>query len=91
MKRNEIQQKFVDIVRDELGYDETTVITASTRLEEDLEADSLDCVEIIMAVENEYNITISEDYDFDNLTVGQCVDRIVELIEKQKNESNETL
>lgn len=83
MNKKEILKKFVEIVRDTLGYDEKQLIYEGSRLEEDLEADSLDCVEIIMAVENEYNITIPEDYDFENMTVGQCVDRIVELINKR--------
>lgn len=76
MKRNEIQQKFVDIVRDELGYDETTVITASTRLEDDLDADSLDCVEIIMQTEHEFDIIIPVEETFQGLTISDCVDYI---------------
>jgi acyl carrier protein len=48
------------VVADKLGA-EAEEITEDTRFQEDLEADSLDLVELIMALEDEYSIQISDE------------------------------
>ena len=48
------------VVADKLGA-EVDEITEDTRFQEDLEADSLDLVELIMALEDEYSIQISDE------------------------------
>ena len=48
------------VVADKLGA-EIGEITEDTRFQEDLEADSLDLVELIMALEDEYSIQISDE------------------------------
>ncbi len=48
------------VVADKLGA-EIAEITEDTRFQEDLEADSLDLVELIMALEDEYSIQISDE------------------------------
>ena len=48
------------VVADKLGA-EVEEITEDTRFQEDLEADSLDLVELIMALEDEYSIQISDE------------------------------
>lgn len=48
------------VVADKLGA-EADEITEETRFQEDLEADSLDLVELIMALEDEYSIQISDE------------------------------
>lgn len=53
--------KVVEIIADQLGLDSTEDITPSTSLMKDLEADSLDAVEIIMAIEDEFGIEISDE------------------------------
>ncbi len=53
--------KIKEIVKDQLGLDENTEITAATSLMGDLEADSLDAVEIIMAIEDEFSIEIPDE------------------------------
>ena len=47
--------KIKEIIVDQLSVDES-MVTADTNLMKDLEADSLDAVEIIMAIEEEYGI-----------------------------------
>jgi acyl carrier protein len=65
------------IVVDLLGAVPDTV-TAEARFREDLEADSLDLVELIMAFEEEFGGTISDDEAQQITTVGQVVKYIDE-------------
>lgn len=54
-------EKVKEIVIEQLGVDEDVVITAETSLMKDLEADSLDAVEVIMALEDEFDIEIPDE------------------------------
>lgn len=69
-----------EIIIDELGLDETIEVTETTSMMNDLEADSLDAVEIIMALEDEFDIEIPDEAaeGFDN--IGD----IVKFIEANK-------
>lgn len=58
-----------------LGVDEAK-ITREARFREDLEADSLDIVELIMALEDKMSIEISDEDAQSITTVGQAVDYI---------------
>ena len=55
-----IFEKVKDIIIEQLQVDESEV-TMDTNLMKDLSADSLDAVEIIMAIEDEYGIEIPEE------------------------------
>ena len=52
--------KVRDIIVDQLSVDES-MVAMDTNLMKDLEADSLDAVEIIMAIEEEYGIEIPDE------------------------------
>lgn len=52
--------KIKEIIAEQLGVEED-VITTETNLMKDLEADSLDAVEIIMAIEDEYDIEVPDE------------------------------
>jgi len=56
-----VLQKVKEIVADQLGIDDIDSITATTSLIKDLEADSLDAVEIIMAIEDEFSVEIPDE------------------------------
>jgi len=56
-----VLQKVKEIVADQLGIDDVESITAATSLIKDLEADSLDAVEIIMAIEDEFSVEIPDE------------------------------
>ncbi len=53
--------KTKEIIIEQLGLEEDVVITATTSLMADLEADSLDAVEIVMALEDEFDIEIPDE------------------------------
>lgn len=60
------------IIVDLLGVEEEQIVT-SARFREDLEADSLDLVELIMAFEEEFNGEISDEDAQTITTVGEAV------------------
>jgi len=68
----ELYERIRDIVVDRLGVDPDRV-TLEARFREDLEADSLDLVELIMAFEDEFGGEISDDEAQKIKTVGQAV------------------
>jgi len=73
MSREEILATLRDLAAEVLGADPSS-ITEDARLAEDLDADSLDLVEMVMALEDHYGIEIPED-DLEGVTtVGQTID-----------------
>jgi acyl carrier protein len=65
-------EKVTGIVSDQLGV-EADQISAASSFVDDLKADSLDVVELVMEFEDEFNITIP-DSDYEKiLTVGDAV------------------
>jgi acyl carrier protein len=64
-----------DIIKDLLGADESK-ITMEARFREDLEADSLDLVELIMAFEDKFGAEISDEAAQKITTVGEAVNYI---------------
>ena len=60
-----------NIIAEQLGTEDE--ITLSTNLMKDLEADSLDAVEIIMAIEDEYDIEIPDEEAEKMQTVSDIV------------------
>ena len=68
--------KVITIVAEQLGQD-ASEITAETSLQDDLGADSLDAVEIIMALEDEFDIEVSDEeaQTFNNIgEIAQYID-----------------
>ena len=59
---------------------EPDTITRETDIINDLGADSLDLVELIMALEEEYNITITDESVYEHKTVGDITTFIESLI-----------
>ena len=76
MKREEIFAKVKALIVEQLGVDEDKV-TLEANFREDLEADSLDLVELIMAFEEEFGGEISDEEAQEITTVGQAVDYLV--------------
>jgi acyl carrier protein len=72
MDQNEVYNKVKAIIVDLLGVEEVKV-TPEARFREDLEADSLDLVELIMKFEDEFGGEISDKEAQEIKTVGQAV------------------
>ncbi len=70
-----VQERVIDIVAEQLGVDKEKV-TTETSFVNDLGADSLDTVELVMELEEEFDITIPDDAAEKIQTVGQAVQYI---------------
>ena len=66
-------EKIKEIAADSLGADVNTM-TADTSFKEDLGADSLDLFELVMALEDEYNIEIPAEELTELATVGDVIE-----------------
>ena len=73
----EIQAEVIQIISEQLGKDESE-IKMSSHFIEDLDADSLDTVELVMALEEEFDIDIPDESAEKITTVESAVDFIVE-------------
>ncbi|MGN1154873.1 MAG: acyl carrier protein [Agathobacter sp.] len=69
-------EKIKELIIDQLALDESTVITMDTSLVDDLEADSLDAVEIIMSIEDEYGIEIPDEAATEFKTIKDLVEYV---------------
>ena len=77
---SDVKSKVVSIIVDKLGVEESEV-TNEASFTNDLGADSLDTVELIMEFEKEFNIAIPDDQAETIQTVGDAVS----YIEKNAN------
>jgi len=68
----EIEAKVIDIVAEQMGTDKAK-ISSDTSFVEDLNADSLDTVELVMEFEDEFETSIPDDQAEKIQTVGQAV------------------
>ena len=77
LDREEILTKIQEITADRLGVDESDVTTDAS-FREDLEADSLDLVELIMELEEQFGMEIPDEEAEKITTVEEAVDYVVE-------------
>jgi len=76
MTREEVFEKIKGILVETLSVDEDKV-TAEARFQEDLETDSLDLVELVMTMEEDFGIKISDEQAAEIKTVGDAVDFVM--------------
>jgi acyl carrier protein len=72
MADTDIKSQVVAIVADKLGVDESKVVPEA-RFREDLQADSLDLVELIMEFEEKFGGNISDEEAQKITTVGEAI------------------
>jgi acyl carrier protein len=70
-----IEKRVKEIIVEQLGVNESEV-TPEAKFVDDLGADSLDLVELVMALEEEYNLEISDEDAEKILTVGDAIEYI---------------
>ena len=58
-------------------------LSADTRLDEDVECDSIDLIEVLNSAEDEFGIEIDEELLYDVVTVGQ----LAKIIDAERNAS----
>jgi acyl carrier protein len=79
----EIEEKVISIVADQMGVDKGE-ISRDTSFVQDLNADSLDTVELVMEFEDEFETSIPDEQAEKIQTVGQAIDYIKQHVNKPK-------
>ena len=81
----EIESKVIDIISEQMGADKSE-ITRETSYINDLNADSLDTVELVMEFEDEFDMSIPDEEAEKIQTVGAAVDYIVNVMHSKSQE-----
>jgi acyl carrier protein len=76
MERADVEAKLTDLLVEELGLERDN-ITMEATFEEDLEVDSLGVVELLMALEDNFDVKIPDEEAEQITTVGEAVDVIM--------------
>ncbi|MBP3348850.1 MAG: acyl carrier protein [Clostridia bacterium] len=75
MTRDEYATRIKEIVAEQLNYD-IEKLSDDTLFVEDLNADSLEIVELVMAIENEFDVEVSEDAVENIKSIGDLADAL---------------
>jgi acyl carrier protein len=80
-----IEKKVIEIISEQMGADKNE-ITRETSFINDLNADSLDTVELVMEFEDEFDMSIPDEEAEKIQTVGAAVDYIVNVAQSKSKE-----
>ena len=81
----EIEKKVIEIISEQMGADKSE-ITRETSFINDLNADSLDTVELVMEFEDEFDMSIPDEEAEKIQTVGAAVDYIANIARSKSQE-----
>ena len=79
----EIEEKVYQIVSEQMGIDKSE-LARDTSFVDDLNADSLDTVELVMEFEDEFEMSIPDEEAEKIRTIGQTVDYVAEHCKDKK-------
>ena len=79
-----IEEKVIEIVSEQMGVDKAE-ITRETSFINDLNADSLDTVELVMEFEDEFDMSIPDEEAEKIQTVGAAIDYIDQIMKSQED------
>jgi len=79
-----VEAKVVEIVSEQMGVDKSE-ISRETSFINDLNADSLDTVELVMEFEDEFDMSIPDEEAEKIQTVGAAIDYIVEIMKNKED------
>ncbi len=80
-----IEEKVINIISEQMGADKSE-ISKETSFIKDLNADSLDTVELVMEFEDEFDLSIPDEEAEKIQTVGAAVDYITKVIQSKSQE-----
>ena len=83
LTETEIEEKIYQIVSEQMGIDKSE-LTRDTSFVDDLNADSLDTVELVMEFEDEFEMSIPDEEAEKIRTIGQIVDYVLEHCKEKK-------
>jgi acyl carrier protein len=78
-----IEERVIDIISEQMGA-EKSEITRETSFVNDLNADSLDTVELVMEFEDEFDMSIPDEEAEKIQTVGAAIDYVARVIREKK-------
>lgn len=79
-----VEAKVIEIVSEQMGVDKSE-ISRETSFINDLNADSLDTVELVMEFEDEFDMSIPDEEAEKIQTVGAAIDYIVEIMKNKED------
>jgi acyl carrier protein len=80
-----VEAKVIEIVSEQMGVDKSE-ISRETSFINDLNADSLDTVELVMEFEDEFDMSIPDEEAEKIQTVGAAIDYIIDIMKKKSSE-----
>ena len=80
-----IETKVIEIISEQMGVDKSE-ITRETSFINDLNADSLDTVELVMEFEDEFDMSIPDEEAEKIQTVGAAIDYVVNIAQSKNQQ-----
>ncbi len=80
-----IENKVIDIISEQMGADKAEIVRETSFIN-DLNADSLDTVELVMEFEDEFDMSIPDEEAEKIQTVGAAIDYIVNVAQTKSQE-----
>ena len=80
-----IEKKVIEIISEQMGVDKSEIMRETSFIN-DLNADSLDTVELVMEFEDEFDMSIPDEEAEKIQTVGAAIDYILTIAQSKKQE-----